>query len=232
MDTRVSGAALVGSGGLDQLDRWSDLDLTFGLQDGIAPKDVLNSWTPEIERDLGAIPLFDVSRRDSHYRVFLLPGNLQVDLSFTPGFVAQYGPGFRLLFGGPVERKDLPDRPASEAFGYGAHHAVRARYCIERGKVWQAEFWISGLRDEGLTLACQRRNLNGSYGRGFDQLPGDVRRKAEACLIRSTAKEELLRALRESVDLLIQESAGTMNLANKLESQLRDLGRADWFAQS
>ena len=47
------------------------------------------------------------------------------------------------------------------------HHAVRARFCIERGRWWQAEYWISGVRDQALALACHRRGLAVAHGRGL-----------------------------------------------------------------
>jgi hypothetical protein len=37
--------------------------------------------------------------------------------------------------------------------GYTWHHIRHARACIDRGRSWQAEHWISGIRDNVLTLA-------------------------------------------------------------------------------
>ncbi len=51
------------------------------------------------------------------------------------------------------------------------HHAVRARYAIERGRLWQAEYWTSAVRDHALMLACKRLGLEAGLGRGFDALP-------------------------------------------------------------
>ncbi len=33
-DPRISGAAITGSGSIGALDRWSDVDLAFGVRDG------------------------------------------------------------------------------------------------------------------------------------------------------------------------------------------------------
>src|SRR5262245_64881030 len=44
-DPRVVSGALVGSLALDQGDRWSDLDLTFAVIDGLPVLDVLDDWT-------------------------------------------------------------------------------------------------------------------------------------------------------------------------------------------
>ena len=80
-DPRVVAAAAVGSsagGG----DRWSDLDLTFGVAAGVPVEEVLADWTRTLETDFGAVVLFDLPVGSTIYRVFLLPGVLQVDLSF------------------------------------------------------------------------------------------------------------------------------------------------------
>src|SRR5215472_10089521 len=132
-DARVVAGAVVGSLALERGDRWSDLDLTFAVVDGVPVTDVLGDWTRTLIAELDAIELFDLPAGASLYRVFLLPGCLQFDLSFTPApaFGAS-GPKFRLLFGQAVEKPYVSQPPAHELFGYAVHHALRARFCIER----------------------------------------------------------------------------------------------------
>jgi hypothetical protein len=223
-DTRVVAGAMIGSLAAGTGDRWSDLDLGFGLADGVSPVDVLADWTPRLEREHDAVHLFDLPSLSSLYRVFLLPGNLQVDLSFTPAseFGAR-GPKFKVLFGSALERApgwETPP-PAHYLFGLGAHHAVRARCCIERGRLWQAEYWISGVRDQALALACRRRGLNAWHGRGYDELPADV--LDERMLVRSVRKEDLLQALDRAIDALIREAGDARALASKVDGWLRQL---------
>lgn len=102
---------------------------------------------------------------------------------------------------------------------------MRARVCIERERWWQAEYWISGVRDQALSLACARRGLEGSYGRAFDQLPSQVLDPLEAALVKSLTRDELLRALRVAIDGLLTESPD-VRAAAKAEGQLRELGSA------
>src|SRR2546423_594989 len=83
-DPRIVAGAVVGSLALSQGDRWSDLDLTFGVADDSKVDDVLTDWTRKIGGEFNAAHLFDLSAGPSIYRVFLLPGCLQFDLSFTP----------------------------------------------------------------------------------------------------------------------------------------------------
>src|SRR4030095_12632967 len=123
---------------LGEGDRWSDLDLTFGVTDGIPITEVLDDWTRRINTELDAAHLLDVPSGPSLYRVFLLPGCLQFDLSFTPAAeFGALGPTFRRLFGHAVERPQPGPPSAHELFGYAVHHALRARFCIERRRYWQ-----------------------------------------------------------------------------------------------
>jgi hypothetical protein len=223
-DRRVVAAAQIGSIAEGGGDRWSDLDLTFGIVNDIDVTDVLEDWTTQLEEEHGAVQLFDVSYLSTIYRVFLLPGSLQVDLSFTPASeFGALGPKFQLLFGNTVERDPPADPSANDLFGLGAHHAVRARICIERGRWWQAEYWISGVRDQALSLACARRGLEQSYGRGFDQLPPEVLDSLEGALVKSLTRDELLRALRTAIEGLLAES-NDVRAAHKVKAQLRELG--------
>jgi hypothetical protein len=223
-DERVVAGAVVGALADGAGDRWSDLDLTFGVVDGVPVEDVLADWTHELARELGAVHLFDLPHWSTIYRVFLLPGCLQVDLSFTPA--SEFGPGgpkFRLLFGAAVERDLDQPQSASEHFGLAVHHVVRARFCIERGRVWQAEYWISAARDHALSLACRHRGLEEAHGRGFDQLPSDVLEAFQASLPRLLERGELLRALGSTVDRLLSEAEEAGDIAAKVEPRLRAL---------
>jgi hypothetical protein len=221
-DKRIVAGAVVGALAEGEGDRWSDLDLTFALAEGVALDDVLVDWTRRLAQDLDAIHLFDIDVGPTRYRVFLLPGSLQLDLSFTPAAeFAPRGPRFRLLFGtanAPVPREGVSPY---HLFGLAAHHAVRARFCIERGRLWQAEYWISALRDHALELACLRRGLPTAEGRGFDRLPADVRERFDAALVRSTERDELLRALAAAVDGLIAVAEDVRGLEPRLRELLR-----------
>ena len=134
-DTRVVAGAIVGSLAHDGGDRWSDLDLTFAVADTVPVRDVLADWTRTIVDELDAAHLFDLPSGATIYRVFLLPGCLQLDLSFSPAAAfGASGPKFQLLFGSAVEKPHAQSPSAHELFGYAVHHALRARFCIERGR--------------------------------------------------------------------------------------------------
>ena len=223
-DARVVAGAVVGSLALNEGDRWSDLDLTFAVADNISMFDVLEDWTHNVIADFGAAHLFDLPSGPSIYRVFLLPSCLQFDLSFTPAskFGAN-GPKFKILFGNSIEKPFNQPPPAQELFGYAVHHALRARFCIERGRFWQAEYWISNTRDYALSLACRRRGLPASNGRGYDSLPADIHDIFKDSLIASLERDELLRALSCVIHGLLREVDEVQELAAKVEPQLREL---------
>jgi len=223
-DGRVVAGAVVGSMALDQGDRWSDLDLTFAVSDELPVFTVLEDWTRNLVDEFKAVPLFDLSSGASIYRVFLLPGCLQFDLSFTPASkFGATGPKFKLIFGSAVEKPYNQPPSAQELFGYAVHHALRARICIERGRYWQAEYWISGVRDYALSLACRRHSLPAIQGRGFDALPSGISNVFRKALVTSIERDELLRALGCAIEGLLGNKEEVQELATKVEPQLRQL---------
>lgn len=223
-DARVVAGAVVGSLAHGDGDRWSDLDLTFGVVDTVPIREVLNDFTVDLADKFEAAHLFDLPSGSAIYRVFLLPGCLQFDLSFAPASeFGAVGPEFRLLFGSSVERPCSATPPARQLFGYAVHHALRARFCIERGRHWQAQYWISAMRDYALSLACRRCGFPTHYGRGVDDLPKAVRDLSLASLVTSLDRDELLRALNCAIELLLTDVDEVRELALQVEPQLRML---------
>lgn len=227
-DDRVVAGAVVGSLALSDGDRWSDLDLTFAVTDGVPVVDVMADWTRNVVDALDAVHLFDVWSGPSLYRVFLLPGCLQFDLSFTPAaaFGAR-GPKFRMLFGEPGEPPVAQPSAARDLFGMAVHHALRARFCIERGRAWQAEYWIGATRDAALSLACRRCGLPADHGRGLDELPDREKERFEGTRVTSLGRNELMRALGNVIDALLAQSGEAEPLAAQVVGSLREL-TAEW----
>jgi hypothetical protein len=174
VDNRIVAGAIVGSMATGSGDRWSDLDLSFAVANHVPIGDVLEGWTAKLTTEFSAVKLFDLPVGQSIYRVFLLPGCLQFDLSFSPADTfGAIGPQFKLLFGTAVEKPHFPKPQAADLFGYAVHHLLRARFCIERGRVLQAEYWVSSARDYALHLACLQRGLSASHWpRFFNSIPG------------------------------------------------------------
>jgi hypothetical protein len=227
-DQRISGAAVTGSAAAGCEDRWSDIDLAFGILDHTELPTVLSDWTRHMYEQHLAIHHLDIKFGAWVYRVFLLPGTLQVDLAFVQAeeFRA-LAPTFRLLFGKANEPRHVPAPAPVDMIGMAWLYAVHARTCIARQKLWQAEYMISGVRDHALALACIRHDLPAEHGRGIDQLPAGVTAPFEASLVGQLDAAELLRAFRVVVSGLLNEiHHADEELAARLEGTLRLLSDA------
>jgi hypothetical protein len=226
-DERITGAALTGSAALDAEDRWSDIDLALGLAPDADLGQVIEDWTRVMYRQHGAVHHLDIVPRATVYRVFLLASTLQVDLAFSAA--AEFGaiaPAFRLIFGIPAQQAPAAAPGAAELVGLGWLYALHARSSIARGRVWQAEYMISGLRDHVLALACLRHGVPAAQGRGMDRLPPAATAAVAGALVRSLDISELARAFRVATKALLAE-AGEVDagLADRLAATLRELAR-------
>src|SRR5207244_2027177 len=155
--------------------RWSDIDLAFGVREGAELASTLAHFSERMYREHLALHHLDVPHGAWIYRVFLLPSKLQVDLAFAPA--AEFGaraPTFRLVFGEAAELPPVPPPAAGELIGWAWLYALHARSSIARLRPWQAEYMISGMRDQVLALACLRHGLPAREGRGMDALPAHV----------------------------------------------------------
>ena len=219
-DERVVAGAAVGSLAVGSGDRFSDLDLTFGIADGVSVESVLDAWTRTLADELDAVQLADLQAGPTIYRVFLLPDALQFDLSMTPA--AEFrpaGPKFQLLFGETAaEESEPPRRPpgglfiptpsmAGDIFGWGVIYALHARACIERGRVWQAEHYVGAVRDHALSLACRQRELPAVQARGYDELPPETLASFDRTHVGSVEPDALRRALAAATRALLNEGA-------------------------
>src|SRR6266567_5576100 len=126
-DLRVTAGALTGSLALGGGDRWSDIDVAFGIAAGITPEAVLDDWTAVFAREWGVLDQFDLRYGSSVYRVFLLPSGLEVDVATTPAedFGAR-GPNFRALFGPTHQVPATPQPSASSLIGLGWLYVLHA----------------------------------------------------------------------------------------------------------
>jgi len=222
-DERVVAGAAVGSLAVDGGDRFSDLDLTFGIADHVPASEVLDDWTRLLIGEWDAVHLADLEGGPTTYRVFLLPDALQFDLSMTPA--AQFrpaGPRFRLLFGETAAGESGGPTPpvagdlfiptpsiAHDVFGWGVIYALHARACIERGRVWQAEHYVGAVRDHALSLACLRQGLPAVQARGYDDLSAEALARFEHAHVGVIEPGPLRAALAASVLALMREGAET-----------------------
>jgi hypothetical protein len=205
-DPAVVGAAITGSLAAGGGDRWSDVDLAFGVDGPLEP--AMRRWTDMLSREFGAVHHWDLPAGPAVYRVFLLPGGLEVDIAFVPAAeFGPLGPSWRTVFGHPVPRADPPAPARRDLIGLAWHHALHARVCLRRQRWWQAEQWIGALRGQVLGLACLRLGHPVSYAKGAHLLPAEVTAPLEATLVRVLEEAELGRALRAATSALVAEIA-------------------------
>lgn len=223
-DERIISAAIIGSYAKGTVDRWSDIDLTFGVDEKYLIDDVLCDWTKYVRTEFNGVDLLDVKRGNTIYRVFVLPGNLQMDLSFSPE--SEFGAlnkDFVLLYGKQYEKLQPQNQTVENLFGWIIHHLIRTRYCVERNRLWQAEFWLSEARDYMLKIACMERGLNPDHGRGFDDLPEDILVYASESYIKEVRREEILLSIKRIISALSIIIVGSKHLLLKYKNVLIEI---------
>ena len=224
-DARISGVALTGSASVGREDRWSDIDLAFGVGDASQIEPAVVDFTTRMYQRHGAVHQVDVRRETWLYRVFLLGTGLQVDLAFAPQ--ADFGaraPTFRLLSGRAAEPRRLEKPAAEELIGYAWLYALHVRTAIARRKLWQAEYMVSAVRDYVLAAACHRHGLPVSEARGIDLLPDAAGNPLRDALVKELTPEEIVRALGVAIQCLLDEARQVdVRLAERLEPTLNDL---------
>lgn len=224
-DGRITGATITGSAAAGREDRWSDIDLAFAVADEAGVADVLSDWTARLYGRHGAVHHTDIQAGAWIYRAFLLPSTLQVDLALVPA--AEFralAPSFRLMFGTAGEPRPPVSASAAGLIGLAWLYAVHVRSSIARDRLWQAEYMISGMRDQALALACLRHGLPIAHARGVDQLPAEATRGWEASLVRQLEPGELSRAFQAALDGLLREIRhADAEAAERLEAPLRSL---------
>jgi aromatic-L-amino-acid/L-tryptophan decarboxylase len=242
-DDRIVAGAVVGSLAVGEGDRFSDLDLAFGVADHVPVIEVLDDWTGRLVDELGAIRLADLDRAPTIYRVFLLPAALQLDLSMTPAALFRpAGPRFRRLFGETGAGEPQPPAPpgslfiptptvAADLFGWGAIYALHARACIERRRPWQAEHYVGAVRDHALALACLRHGLPVAQGRRYDDLPAETLARFDATHVRALEPAALRAALAASVLALMHEGTeAELPSAHAVAERLAELSEVETTA--
>ncbi|WP_305788272.1 hypothetical protein [Symbioplanes lichenis] len=222
-DPAVTGAAWTGSQATGGGDRWSDTDLVLSVRDDVAT--VTDNWTQWLETEFGVRHHWDLAVGASVVRVFLLPGWLEVDLTFAPE--AEFGARghrWQTIFGQARTLDRWPDPEPAHLTGLLWHHALHAWVSLERGRWWQAEHWISAMRDHVITLACVRLGLPSAYAKGAHLLPPELNEPLAATLVRELSEAGLRRALDAALALVTDElTRSDPDAARRLGPMLAEL---------
>jgi hypothetical protein len=225
-DDTIVGAALTGSHAVGGGDRWSDINLVLAVRDELAA--TLNCWTEWLYDEFGALHHWDLPSGSTTIRVFLLPGWLEVDIAFAPeAEFGPRGPQWHTVYGRTQPLEPFAPPNSDTLVGLAWHHAQHARVCIERSRWWQAEHWISAIRDHVITLACLRLDHPTAYAKGAHLLPDELTAPLESTLVSSLTEPELRRALDATVTVLMDEVERTDSaLAARLRPLLAELAVA------
>lgn len=224
-DDRVVGAALLGSSSTSAEDEWSDVDLALSVRSDKVD-DAIDDWTTVMYQDHRAVHHLDVRWKTALYRVFLLENTLQVDLSFwaSEKFVST-GPSFRLLFGEAPPQHVRENRPSEAIIGEAWLYLLHARSSMGRGRYWQANYMIAGVRDHVLELACRRHDLRTDHARGVDDLPAAMLDDYASMLPRTLGELDLQKALSATTARLIDEAHETEpELMERIKGPLQTIG--------
>jgi hypothetical protein len=193
-DDAVVGAAFTGSLSVGGEDRWSDTDLVLAVRGDLAT--VLERWTRWLYQEFDARHHWDLPVGTGTVRVFLLAGWIEVDLTFAPeAEFGPRGPQWRTVFGRARSPEPFPPPDRDTLVGLLWHHALHSRVCIQRGRWWQAEHWISAVRDQVIALACLRLDHPARYAKGAHLLPPELTAPLADTLVTSVTEPELNRAL-------------------------------------
>ncbi len=108
-ERRITGGAITGSAASGREDRWSDIDLAFGVREASDIPRVRSDWTAYRYAQHKALHHLVVTFGAWTYRVFLLRTALQVDLAFVPqSEFRALTPAFHIVFGKPNEPGHFP----------------------------------------------------------------------------------------------------------------------------
>lgn len=223
-DPRITSIAITGSAALNHQDRYSDIDLAFAVDTSDHVPAAIAAFTGFLY-ERGALHHHDVPAGPWTYRVFFLPGTLQVDLAFVaqPDF-RPLGPAFQLIAGAAGNPQSFPSPTAIELIGLAWLHALHARTSILRSKLWQAEYMISATRNHVLALACLRHNLPTAHARGLHLLPGSVTTPLAASLIAQLDPTELWRAFGVVLQSLnVELTNADPALSTKIAAEIQSL---------
>jgi predicted nucleotidyltransferase len=205
-DEQIAGAELSGSATTGYTDRWSDVDVTVTVADGVDQGEVADSWIPHVYEALPVVHHFAVAFGEHHVRGFLLENLLEVDIGFQPE---------------TSDEGEWPGPDAESEAGFAWHDVLHAGVAIARDRPWRAQYYIGLLRWRTLTLACDRLGADFSEYKGVDELPPDLLAELEPALPRSLEHDELVRAARAGTSAFLAElRMHRPQLAERLEPPL------------
>jgi predicted nucleotidyltransferase len=212
-DQRLEAVLLTGSLGRGQGDRWSDIDLDAVVSDGVDVEAVVADWEAAVYREWPVAHHYATEFGATRVRGFLLRDALLLDLAFTPiGDLAVWAP-VQVLVDRTGRATEIAKSPApltptpdwrGEA-GFAAHDVLHACVAANRGRSWQALYFLQRIRNRTLALASERLGFDSDDLVRADDLPADELRPLEATLVPKLERDALLTATEQATRAFLDE---------------------------
>lgn len=229
-DERVVAVVLAGSMAGGTTDRWSDIDLEVAVDGAADAAAVAADWVRRMYAEFDVAHHFEVSFDATLVRGFLLNGLLEVDLSFESVDELSVWEPARLLFDRSGAGAAALERPATwepqppdyaGESGFTWHDVLHACAAIERGRPWQAVFYLQRVRNRALSLASERHGADADFFDHVDDLPVEERAPLEDSLVGSLETDALIAAIDAATrGYLAELRRGDPALADRLETPL------------
>jgi len=212
-DRRVEAVVLTGSLGRGQGDRWSDIDLDAVIADEADVDAVTTEWETLAYREWPVVHHYATEFGTTRVRGFLLRDALLLDLAFQPvGDFEAWAP-VQVLFDRTgrvtkVAEKWAPWSPTpdwrSEA-GFAAHDVLHAWVAANRGRKWQAAYFLQRIRNRALALASERHGFDSDDFARVDDVPADETSPMEATLVPNLRSDVLHEAIDRATRAFLDE---------------------------
>jgi predicted nucleotidyltransferase len=228
-DPRVEAAVVTGSLGAGRADRWSDFDLVAVIAADADCGEVAADWEAMAYREWPVAHHYATEFGSTLVRGFLLRNGLLADLAFTPiGDFAAWAP-VRVAFdrtGAATKIAEAwqawtptPDWRGESAFA--AHDVLHACSAANRGRRWQALYFLQRIRTRTLSLASERHGLDSDDLAHVDQLPAAEVDAVLGTLVTDLETPTLLQAIDRATRAFLDElRRGDAELAGRLEEPL------------
>jgi len=234
-DPRIEAAVITGSLGADRADRWSDFDLDAIVAEGAACEEVAAEWVERLYRELPVAHHYETAFGTTLVRGFLLSDGLLVDLAFTPRSDFSVWAPVRVAFDrtGVATAAAAAMEPWSPTpdwrgeAGFAFHDVLHACTAANRGRPWQALYYLQRVRNRTLALASERHGFDSDEFTHVDELPPDERDPLLATLVTDLDRASLLGAIEVATRAFLDElQRGDPTLAHRLSEPLSTFVRA------
>lgn len=228
-DQRIEAAVITGSLGAERADRWSDFDVAGVVADAESCERVAADWVELVYREFPVAHHYENAFGTTLVRGFLLDNAMLMDLAFTPSADFEVWAPVRVAFDrtGTATKAAETRQPWSPTpdwrgeAGFAFHDVLHACVASNRGKPWQALYYLQRVRNRTLALASERHGLDAGEFQHVDELPPDERDPLLASLVTDLERATLLDAMLVATRAFLQElGRGDPEFAERLEKPL------------